>query len=141
MDEFVKLMRLFIDHKISVDEFVDKYMALWKELRDLQNSAIEEQGLKEELIKVNSSISDPGMTSKEYREKRENIVSQVKDLPFPIGSKQDQIISRGFSDCYSYVPEDDLREDYELDEKQLYELVKKNLEELDEIAISKNKTF
>lgn len=136
MDEFIKLMHLFIDNKISVDEFVDKYMTLWKELRDLQNNAIEEQGLKKELMKVNSSISTPGMTSKEYRETWESIVSKVKGLPFPIGSRQDQIISRGFSDCYSYVSEDDLKEDYELDEKQLYELVRKNLQELEEIKLS-----
>lgn len=121
----------FINHRITAETFVNKFLALMRQLRHDQEVLLERQDLSRALKKIRDELIDGNISKAEYAELTNSVYAMITDCEICPGSRESEILFGLFTDASMYT-EFDVEPPF-IDENELRQCVEDGFAELKEI--------
>lgn len=102
MEEILILLKNFVSGKITPEIFVEKYLTLWREIRDNQYRLEEAQGLWQERVKLQEMLSSNKIAKEEFEKRWQKIDKKVQGAEVQPGTKASEILSHLMVEADAY---------------------------------------
>jgi hypothetical protein len=118
MAEIIALIKAFLAHTISADDFAMWYLKWWNEIREEQDKAVNEAGLRDSFISLGNQFDSKSINLKTYETRWQHLVDKVGPCTVKIGSPEDEFISTLMVTVDAYEGDPEIRGDDYLNEEQ-----------------------
>lgn len=118
MAEIIELIKAFLAHTISADDFAMQYLNWWNQVRIEQDKAINDAGLHDAFINLGNQFDSNLINLKTYKIRWRQLVDKVGPCTVKIGSPEDEFISTLMVTADAYEGNPEIRGDNYLNEEQ-----------------------
>ena len=109
MEKVKQLLLAYLDNEISSEQFVMRFLDVWRKMRDEIYAALEIQPhLKQEYNKLGEKYHAGKISQADYLLKVQELIPSIANCEMKPNSKEDEILSHLMveADAYREIPED-----------------------------------